>query len=135
MSETPERVVADETGAQRALGYNHRVFADRTETHLVLDDRHTNRHGTLHGGLATMMLDSACGFAASRHFSEDASALVVTLSFTTNYLAVSKGREITAVGRLTGGGRSVAYCEGLITDDEGVLIATGTGVFKRLRTA
>ena len=132
MTETPERIVADETGAQRALGYVHHVFADRTETRLTLDDRHTNRHGTLHGGLATMMLDSACGFAASRHFSDDASQLVVTLSFTTNYLAASRGRELTATGRFTGGGRSVAYCEGRLTDDENVLIATATGVFKRI---
>ena len=138
MSETPERraaperVVADETGAQRALGYVHHIFPDRTETHLTLDDRHTNRHGTLHGGLATMMLDSACGFAASRHFSEDTGQLVVTLSFTTNYLAASSGPHVVATGRVTGGGRSVAYCEGRLTDDDGLLIATATGVFKRL---
>ena len=129
MSEA-ERIVADETGAQRALGYVHHIFADRTETRLTLDDRHTNRHGTLHGGLSTMMLDSACGFAASRHFSDTADQLVVTLSFTTNYVAASRGRSLTAVGRLTGAGRTVAYCEGRLTDEHGTLIATASGVFK-----
>lgn len=134
MSEPAERVVAKETGAQRALGYVHHVFADRTETRLTLDDRHTNRHGTLHGGLSAMMLDSACGFAASRHLSHDASALVVTLSFTTNFLAASKGTLLVATGRRTGGGQSVVYCEGRLSDEHGTLVATATGVFKRVST-
>ena len=134
MSDGAERIVAEETGAQRALGYVHHVFSDRTETRLTLDDRHTNRHGTLHGGLSAMMLDSACGFAASRHLSDDGDTLVVTLSFTTNFLAPSRGRELTATGTVTGGGRSVVYCHGVLTDELGTRIATASGVFKKVGT-
>ncbi|MDA8870707.1 PaaI family thioesterase [Rhizobiaceae bacterium] len=109
------------------------MFADRTETRLTLDERHTNRHGTFHGGLATVLLDSACGFAASRALSEDASQLMVTLSFTTNYLAPGRGPVIVATGRVVLAGGSIVYTEGEIRDDDGTVIATGTGVFKRVR--
>lgn len=133
MSETAEKIVTAETGAQRALGYVNHIFADRSETRLTLDDRHTNRHGTLHGGLATTLLDSACGFAASRALSDDTTQLVITLSFATNYLAPGQGPNITAIGRVRRAGKNIVYCDGDLVDDDGTLIATGSGVFKALR--
>ncbi len=128
-----ELVVSDETGLQRALGYVNHIFADRTETHLTMDDRHTNRHGTLHGGIFTMLLDSACGFSASRALSDDASQKVVTLTLTVNYLAQPKSDHVYAVGKVSRAGGSVVYSNGEVFDDEGTLLATGSGVFKRVR--
>lgn len=131
--ETPEQIIGDETGLQRALSYVNHVFADRTETHLTMDERHTNRHGTLHGGIFTMLLDSACGFAASRALSDDADQKVVTLTLTVNYLAQPKSDHVFAVGKVSRAGGSVVYSNGEIFDDEGTLLATGSGVFKRVR--
>ncbi len=133
MSDQPEKIVSSETGAQQALGYENHVFADRCETRLTLDGRHTNRHGTLHGGLATMLLDSACGFAASRSLSDDTTQLVITLSLTTNFLAPGKGPGIMAIGRVRRAGKNIVYCDGDLVDDDGTLIATGSGVFMALR--
>jgi len=129
--EMPEQIVDSETGLQRAIAYVNHVYADRTETHLEMDERHTNRHGSLHGGIYSILMDSACGFAASRSFSSDASQLVFTVSFTTNYLAAAKAGHVYAVGRVSRAGRSVAFCNGEVFDSEGTLVATGTGVFKK----
>jgi len=131
--EKAERVIGDETGLQRSLSYVNHVFADRTETHLTMDDRHTNRHGTLHGGIYSIILDSACGFAASRALSDDASQKVVTLTLTVNYLAQPKTKHVYAVGKVSRAGGSVVYSNGEILDDEGTVIATASGVFKRVR--
>ncbi len=129
----PEQIVADETGLQRALGYVNHIYADRTETHLDMDDRHTNRHGSLHGGIYSMILDSACGFSASRALSPDASQKVFTVSLTVNYLAGVPSGKVHAVGRVTFAGRSIVYAAGEVIDEAGTLVATGTGVFKKAR--
>ena len=130
--EKPEKIVTGETGLQENLGYEHHIFADRCETHLVMDGRHTNRHGGLHGGLHSVLLDSACGFAASRALSDDAEQLVVTLSQTTNFLAVSKDLNIRTIGRVTRAGRSVVYATGEVYDGTGKLLSTGSCVFKKV---
>ncbi len=129
--EVPEQIVDSETGLQRALSYVNHVYADRTETHLEMDDRHTNRHGSLHGGIYSMILDSACGFAASRSFSDDASQLVFTVSLTVNYLAAARAGHVRAIGRVSRAGRSVVFCNGEVFDSTDTLVATGTAVFKR----
>ncbi len=132
ISQQPERIIIGETGLQRTLSYENRLFADRCETHLVIDDRHTNRHGGLHGGIHAILLDSACGFAASRALSDDGSQLVVTLSLNTNYLAAAKDENIHAVARVTKAGRSVVYTEGKVYDGQDNLLATGSAVLKKV---
>ena len=59
-------IIEDETGAQRMVGYTIDVGQPdrRARCRLVLDERHTNRHGVLHGGIAGMLLDSAAGATA-----------------------------------------------------------------------
>lgn len=131
--EQPERIIRAETGLQKELGYEHRIYADRCETHLVMDHRHTNRHGGLHGGLHAILLDSACGFAASRALSDDASQLVTTVSLTTNYVALAKDGYIHAVGRVTKAGRSMVFTQGQVFDGQGTLLATGSSVLKAVR--
>ena len=130
--EVPEKIVKGETGLQKNLGYENRIFADRCETHLMMDERHTNRHDGLHGGMHAILLDSACGFAASRALSEKADQLVVTLSLTTNYLAPAADNNIHAVGKVTKAGRSIVYAEGKVFDGKRNLLSTGTGVFKKV---
>ncbi|NKB53875.1 MAG: hotdog fold thioesterase [Rhizobiaceae bacterium] len=130
--EQPERIIVGETGLQKNLGYENRLFADRCESHLIMDGRHTNRHEGLHGGIHAILLDSACGFAASRALSDDGSQLVVTLSLNTNYLAPPKDDHIYAVARVTRAGRSVVYTEGKVFDGQKRLLATGSAVLKKV---
>ncbi|MBJ3764180.1 PaaI family thioesterase [Maribius pontilimi] len=130
-------IITDETGTQRNIGYVLDVSQGDgcARCRLTLDDRHTNRHGAFHGGLAAVMLDNAMGATGS--LAVDASGLhpMVTITMTTNFIASAQvGDTLTATGRLVGGGRKVKFIEGELRRADGTLIATGSGAFKAMRT-
>ena len=126
--------IRDETGAQRLIGYVLDVGAGDGSARCWLDigPQHLNRHGVLHGGIATTMMDNACGATGSLTVDDSGTTPFLTVTFTTQFVApVAKGR-VTATGQLVGGGRSIKYINATLTDDQGTLIATATGVFKRV---
>lgn len=129
-----EGIIRDETGPQRLIGYVLDVGQpDRcARCWLDIDARHLNRHGVLHGGIASALLDSACGATGSLTVDETGRVPFLTISLTTQFVAPAKGGRVTAVGRVTGGGRSLLFIEGHLTDEAGTLIATATGVFKKV---
>lgn len=127
-------IIRDETGAQTLLGYVVDVRDGVARCHLDLGPQHGNRHGGLHGGIMSCILDNAMGYAAALAFDPDARPTVTTLSMTTNYLAPAKGGRVTAEGTVTGGGRSTLYTESRLRDQEGKLLATACGVYKRIKT-
>lgn len=124
-----------ETGHQRHLGYVTTVFADRSEVRLQPDHTHLNRQNVLHGGVVATILDSALGFACSRHLSEDADIHVVTVSYTVNFIAATAASEVIATGRVTGGGYKTVFAQGEVRTVDGKLLATATGVYKRGKPA
>ncbi|MFO0618595.1 MAG: PaaI family thioesterase [Polyangiaceae bacterium] len=90
------------------------------------DERVYNPIGTVHGGWAATLLDSACGCAAH-------SKLSATQAYTTLELKVAFHKPITkATGRLRAEskclsfGRRAAYAEAKLVDAEGKLYATAT---------
>lgn len=130
-----EGIIRNETGAQRLLGYVLDVGQrdGRARCRLTLTEAHTNRHGVLHGGFAAAMLDNALGATASLSVDDTGRAPFLTISMTTQFLAPAHaGDDLVATGRLTGGGRSTLFVEGLLERSDGTLIATATGVFKRV---
>ncbi len=128
-------IIRDETGAQTLLGYVVDISAgDGTaRCHLDIGVQHTNRHGGLHGGILSCMLDNAMGFAASLTGDAAGQTRFMTLSMTTQYLAPARAGRVTAVGEISGGGRSVVFAEGVVTAQDGTVIATSTGVYKRVK--
>ncbi|HEX7858684.1 MAG TPA: PaaI family thioesterase [Sphingobium sp.] len=85
-----------------------------------------NPIGSVHGGYAATLLDSACGVAVH-------SSLTVDQRYTTLELKVSYLRGLSdasgtvrAVGRVTSMGRRVAFAEATLHDGEGRLCATAT---------
>ncbi|WP_375263642.1 PaaI family thioesterase [Palleronia sp.] len=124
-------VLKDETGTQRALGYVLDLGGETARATMTVDERHTNRTDRLHGGLVTLLLDSAMGGTASLAIDPDGMHPVVTLSLTTNYVASGAlGDELVATARIQGGGRKVKYVDGTLKTADGRIIATATGVFK-----
>jgi len=93
-----------------------------------------NPIGTVHGGYAATLLDSACGCAAH-------TMLGATQGYTTLELKVAYHRAITratgllrAEGRIVSFGRRAAFAEGTLKDEEGRLYASATStllVFER----
>lgn len=85
-----------------------------------------NPIGTVHGGYAATLLDSACGCAVH-------SKLTAEQGYTTLELKVAYHRAITvktgrvrAIGRVVSIGRRAAFAEATLTDAEGRLYASAT---------
>lgn len=128
-------IIQNETGTQRLIGYVLDVSHPDKQARcsLTLTDAHLNRHCVLHGGIATVVLDSALGATASLTVDPMGRAPFLTISLTTAFIAPAiEGAQLTATGRVTGGGRALVFAEGELKDADGILIATATGVFKRV---
>jgi uncharacterized protein (TIGR00369 family) len=134
MIETAQRAPIAET-----LGFDltqveagRAVFVGRPGT------RAYNPIGTVHGGYAAALLDSACGCAVH-------SRLSATQAYTTLELKVAYHRAMTAdtgtvraEGTVLSIGRRVAFAEAKLVDSDGQLYASATStllVFERLTSA
>ena len=132
-----EGLLLDESGVQRLLGFavDLRAGDRRARCWLDLDDRHLNRRGVLHGGIAATLLDAACGFTASLTVDPGARAPFLTVALDTQFVSPAREGRVTATGRVTGGGRSLLFLAGELLGADGALVASATGVFKRAREA
>lgn len=130
-------IIIGQSGAQQLVGYIVDVGQPDRMGRATLDvePRHANRNGMLHGGIIAMLLDAACGFTASMRLGEGvAMTPLVTVSLTTQFVAAARmGSRVTAVGYPSGGGRKIGYVHGELRDEEDRLIATASGVFKRVQ--
>jgi uncharacterized protein (TIGR00369 family) len=95
------------------------VTADPREVHL-------NPAGTVHGGLAATMLDSAMGLAIQSTLDRGIGS--TTLEFKMSFLRpiTPKTGPIRAEGTVISRGRRVGTAEGRVTDREGRLLVHGT---------
>ncbi len=128
-------LIENETGAQRLIGYVLDVGGGdgRARCRLTLTGDHTNRHGALHGGITVALLDNAMGATASLTVDASGRAPFLTVSMSTQFLAPARaGDALMATGRVTGGGRSLLFIDGVLERSDGVTIATASGVFKRV---
>lgn len=131
-------VIRGETGAQRLIGYVIEVGHPdrRARCRLEVDERHTKRHGVLHGGIATMLLDNACGATASLTVDGSGRRPFLTVSLNIDFLSAGRAGGVTATGRMVGGRRRLLFVAAeLRQDDDDTLIATASGVFKRVPAA
>jgi uncharacterized protein (TIGR00369 family) len=98
----------------------HAIFAGTPGEHVY------NPIGSVHGGYAATLLDSACGCAVH-------SSLTATQVYTTLELKVAYHKAITrdtgrllAEGRVVSLGRRAAFAEATLKDEEGKLYASAT---------
>ena len=127
-------MIRDETGTQRLIGYVVDVSGGDGCGRCWLDigTQHTNRHGALHGGIINCLLDNASGTTGSLTVDETGKAPFLTVSMNTHFLAPAFSGRVTAVGRVTGGGRRLLFIDAELVDEAGCIIATSSGVFKRV---
>ena len=86
--------------------------------------QHYNPLGTVHGGLAATLIDSATGCAV--HTTLPAGTAYTSIEIKVSYLraiTVDTG-PVTVTGRVTKPGRRVAFADGEARDGEGRLLAT-----------
>lgn len=107
------------------LGIVHEAAADG-ESCLSLELRPalSDRDGSAHGAVVTALLECAMVQAALSR-SEDAREIVM-VDMHVSFLRASSGR-LVATGRASGGGRSVCFCEGELSDASGALTARAMG--------
>lgn len=135
---TPDLIIHGETGPQRLIGYvldvSNSAGDGGARCWMDLNDSHLNRHGVLHGGIATTMLDSASGATGSMSVDPAGRAPFLTISLTTQFIAPVRAGRVTATGLITGGGRSTLFISARLESEDGTLIATSNGVFRRVPT-
>ena len=85
-----------------------------------------NPIGSIHGGYAATLLDSACGCAV--HSTLSATQTYTTLELKVSYLrAMTKDTgPVRAEGRIVNVGRRVAFAEATLKDAKGKVYATAT---------
>ena len=85
----------------------------------------TQQHGFVHAGVVTMIVDTACGYAALSLM--HASAAVLTTEYKINFLSPAEGEKLIARGRVLKPGRALTVCCGEVharKDGKEKLIAT-----------
>jgi len=86
------------------------VKPGEVEIHLPYDARLTQQNGYVHAGIVTMIVDSACGYAAYTLAPADAD--VLTVEYKANFMSPAKGESFVATGRVLKAGRTLTVCQG-----------------------
>ncbi len=120
------------SGFQDLLGYRLTRWEEgAAELEMVIDRRHLNRAGVVHGGVLTTLLDSVMGFAAAHCALPGRVRRVVTLSLATSFLGQARHGTLVAHGTLRGGGRKIVSCSGEVRLREtGAVLAAAEAMFK-----
>lgn len=98
---------------------------------LAVEPRHLNLQRRLQGGVVATMLDVACGYAGLRLEPDKPPVSGVTLMLNTAYSASVSAGTVTATGRVVGGGRRIYFATGEVLAEDGTLIASAQGAFRR----
>lgn len=112
--------------AMQAIGASLTEIGDGTATiELPFRPDLTQQHGFIHAGIVTMIVDTACGYAAFSLMPPDAA--VLTVEFKVNFISPAIGEKLIARGRVLKPGRTLSVCQGeayAITGGKEKLVAT-----------
>ena len=115
----------DQQGFMRTIGADLESVEPGTVTITCgFEERLTQQHGLLHGGLLATLVDVACGYAALSMMPADRE--VLTVEFKIHFLKPAKTDRLIAVGQVVQAGRTLTVCEGTVFD------ATRTRVLARM---
>jgi uncharacterized protein (TIGR00369 family) len=93
-----------------------------------------NPIGTVHGGYAATLLDSACGCAVQSELSGSQGYTTLELKVAYHKAITARTGKVRAEGRVVSMGRRAAFAEASLTDADGRLLASATStllVFER----
>ncbi|KPH14374.1 PaaI family thioesterase [Chryseobacterium sp. ERMR1:04] len=74
----------------------------------------TQQHGFFHAGVATSIVDSACGYAALTMMPDNME--VLSVEFKINFMKPAKTDKLVAIGKVLQAGRTLTICEGYVYD-------------------
>jgi uncharacterized protein (TIGR00369 family) len=115
----------------RHIGYRMAEWsAGRAVITLDIRPDHLNRSGLVHGGIYSILIDTACGFAATYCAVPGRVRRVVSLSLTTTFTGQATQGALRTVAQLKGGGNRIVACAAEVFDGQGNLLAIGEGVYR-----
>lgn len=76
----------------------------------------TQQHGFFHAGVATSIVDSACGYAALTMLPENTE--VLTVEFKVNFMKPAKTDKLICIGKVLQSGKTLTVCEGYVYDSK-----------------
>lgn len=76
----------------------------------------TQQHGFFHAGVATSIVDSACGYAALTVLPENTE--VLTVEFKVNFMKPAKTDKLICIGKVLQSGKTLTVCEGYVYDSK-----------------
>jgi len=103
------------TGFAELVGFDPiETEEGRVVVRLQAEDRHLNRHGTVHGGALATLVDNAMGAAVASAGSE----APVTIEMKVTYLEPGRPGELIAEACVRKRGRRITIVEAEVTQDE-----------------
>jgi len=102
---------------------------------LEIEPRHLNRQASLQGGVTATLLDAACGYAGLQSTAQAPPDNAVTVMLTISYVSKVQQGRIKAIGHVTGSGRRMYFAAAELHAEDGRLVATAQGTFKRSSSA
>ncbi|WP_066152039.1 PaaI family thioesterase [Halalkalibacter krulwichiae] len=97
------------------------------EIKMIIKPEHTQRRGTVHGGVLATLIDAAVGSAVRTTQTEDQSSATIELKI--NYIRPAKGDYLLAKGKLSHRGKKVQVGTAEIFNSEGKMVAMGSATF------
>ncbi len=94
--------------------------------YIDVEDIHFNGSGTLHGGVYTSLIDNAMGLSVSSLVG----LRVATTQMNVHFLGAVREGRITCHSEVVHRTRRTATAEGRVYDEEGNIVAMGTGGFR-----
>ena len=127
MRQVQSRGRTDIPSSRRLLGLRFdEVDVGRVIISLDTRPDFANPLGTVHGGIAATLLDSAMGCAVHTTLAADVSYTTLELKVSYIRSAGVNGQRLTATGTVIHSGARTATADGKVLDEQGRLIAHGT---------
>lgn len=109
------------------LGFWPSEFSHGRAVFVGAPERFTyNPLGTVHGGWAATLLDSAMGCAVQTTLPAGKAYTTVDLSISLVRAITERAKKLVCEAKIVHAGGSIATAEGRVTDESGTLYATGT---------
>ena len=129
-----QRALAAPDGVRDLVGYRLQCGDGQIEIVLDIDDRHRNRSGALHGGIAPLLMTVAGSLAV---YAEDPDVdFAANTSMSLSYLRAIKEGRLVATAMVEHLGRTLAHVTGrLAACPSGKAVAVGACVYRLVRSS
>ena len=108
------------------LGFHVEQGVGESWATIEIDDRHINPHGTVHGAVMFMMLDTVMGGATKTVIGDQWCS---TVDIHIRYFAPCFGGRMRAHARVRRAGKRIVHLDGEVVGDDGTEYCAASGVF------